>query len=82
MLGVAILSFAGLTFTCHPSKLKELGSQCNSIFVTMQIVLLLESNHAEVGGTEMPDPYSGFLKTVGKRTRTLTPTQTRQLNLF
>jgi len=46
-------------------KLKEFGSQCNSIFVTMQIVLLLESNHAEVGGTEMPNPYSGFLKTVG-----------------
>ena len=39
-----------------------MSEACTGIFVTMQIVLLIKSNHSSLGGSEMPTPYGKFLE--------------------
>ena len=35
-----------------------------ALFVTLQIVLLVKSNHSSLGGSQMPPPYGDFLKAI------------------
>ena len=39
----------------------ELFGQGTALFVTMQILLIMKYNHQNVGGSDLPTPYSFFL---------------------
>ena len=45
------------------SKVKQYQQRGTVMFVTMQIILILNSTHKSVGGAELPDPYRGFMQT-------------------
>ena len=38
-----------------------MGQMMTIMFVTMQIILILNTTHSQVGGTEVPQPYGQFL---------------------
>jgi hypothetical protein len=43
---------------------EAISEGCTGIFITMQIILLVKTNHSSLGGSEMPAPYGDFLKAV------------------
>ena len=49
-------------FQENEKALAAMGQRFTAFFVTMQIILLLQSNHADVGGESMPEPYISFLR--------------------
>jgi hypothetical protein len=50
-----------------------MGQRMTVVFVTMQIILILNTTHTQVGGAEVPEPYGKFISvfdfmTLGKGT--------------
>ena len=45
----------------HKRKLSEYGRRGTAVFVCMQIILVLNTTHKNVGGTMVANPYSQFL---------------------
>mmetsp|Transcript_55334 Transcript_55334/g.152333 ORF Transcript_55334/g.152333 Transcript_55334/m.152333 type:complete len:600 (+) Transcript_55334:1277-3076(+) len=43
---------------------KDVVEGGTALFVTLQIILLVKSNHASLGGSQMPPPYGDFLKAI------------------
>ena len=48
----------------NKDRLNEIGLRLTALFVTMQIITLVKTNHSNLGGSEMPTPYGNFLETL------------------
>ena len=48
----------------NKERLNEIGLRLTALFVTMQIITLVKTNHSNLGGSEMPTPYGGFLESM------------------
>ena len=40
---------------------RDISARLTALFVNMQIIVLIQSNHLELGGEETPQPYAGFV---------------------
>ena len=71
LLGVLILIAGVLSlfaermsqfYSNNEKRINEIIERFTAVFVTMQILNLLNENHIEVGGAEVSAPYNAFLK--------------------
>ena len=51
-----------ILFEKYEDVLTDAGHRLTLIFITMQIIVLLQSNHTAIGGSTFPDPYERFLR--------------------
>ena len=47
--------------TDHKQVIDQLGAKITALIVTMQIIILVNTNHTDVEGEVMPEPYQQFL---------------------
>ena len=48
--------------TQRKKLIEDISSAGTVLFLDMQIILLVKSNHSSLGGSEMPSPYGPLLK--------------------
>mmetsp|Transcript_88228 Transcript_88228/g.252121 ORF Transcript_88228/g.252121 Transcript_88228/m.252121 type:complete len:288 (+) Transcript_88228:1356-2219(+) len=52
-------------YSRHQDKLEMYGQRGTVMFVTMQIMLILDGTHESVGGSKVPSPFGSFLDIMG-----------------
>ena len=64
LLGLAAAPLEDRTmewYNRHEEKITEYSRRGTAAFVTMQILIILNTTHKSVGGKEVPSPYPEFL---------------------
>ena len=67
VVGAVAACFQGrlmVLYQKHEAQFVEYGQRGTIMFVTMQILLILNETHTSMGGKEPPSPYTDFLSTM------------------
>ena len=48
----------------HADAEKDVSTRVTALFINMQIIVLIQSNHAEIGGKATPTPYGDFINSL------------------